>query len=62
MSLSRLEIETIAAETIGQYKNEKWYQVRRGKLLTSNFLDASNMIYRIEKKQKLINNLHFTNS
>ena len=48
MSLSRVEIETIAEETVGQYKNEKWYQVRRGKLLTSNFLDASNMIYRIE--------------
>ncbi len=49
MSLSRVEIETIAEETVGQDKNEKWYQVRRGKLLTSNFLDASNMIYRIEK-------------
>ena len=49
MSLSRLEIEKIAEETVGQYKNEKWYQVRKGKLLTSNFLDAVNMCARIEK-------------
>jgi len=49
MSLSRLEIESIAEETVGQYKNEKWYQVRKGKLLTSNFLDGITMFSRIEK-------------
>ncbi len=48
MALTINAIKILAEETVGQYKNPKCFQLRLGKLLTSNFDDAVKMCDKIE--------------